>query len=102
MKNIDELIKNSETEKNIEVRPELWRKLERRLDDAPESSVQKSIWRPWLIAASVSLIFGFSILWKASNNYQVEDLHADITPTFSKEEVVLVNYANYPPADYNG
>lgn len=102
MKNIDELIKNSETERNIEVRPELWRKLERRLDDAPPASEQRSFWRPWLIAASVSLIFGFSIFWKASNNYHVEDLLADQTPTFSKEEFVLVNYANYPPKDYNG
>ncbi len=104
MENIDDYIRRSETDKELELRPELWRRLERRLDDDVPYTPTTSIWRPWMIAASVMMLFGFSLFWKASNTYQVEDLSADMTPGFSKEELALFeyNYTNYPPTDYSG
>jgi len=102
MENIDDFIRRSETNKELELRPELWRRLERRLDDEVPHRPTKSLWKPWIIAASIMMLFGFSFFWKTSNAYSVEDLSADKAPGFSKEEFVLFNYDNYPPADYNG
>ncbi len=102
MENIDDFIRRSETDKEVEVRPELWRRLERRLDDDIPQSATASIWRPWMVAASVLVLFGFSLFWRTSNSYDVEDLSAEKAPDFSKEELVLFNYDNYPPTDYNG
>jgi len=102
MDNIDDLINRSETEKNLELRPELWRKLERRLDEDEPVVRTRSFWRPWMIAASVMLLVGFSTIWKSTNLYSVEDLSADKAFGFTKEELVLVNFNNYPPKDYSG
>jgi len=115
MENIDDLIRRSETEKHIELRPELWRKLERRLDDDVPKAKGRPFWRPWMIAASIMMLVGFSVVWKSSNNYSLEDLSAEKAPGFPKEELALFNvgtfrdsntgeaqYDNYPPADYNG
>jgi len=104
MKPIDEIFKNSETEKSLEVRPELWRRLERRLEvEDGESEVKtRPLWRPWMVAASLVILVGASMLWKTSNQYSVEDLSADAAPEFSKEELVFDVNWDLIPADYNG
>ncbi len=103
MENIDDYIRRSETDKDLEVRPELWRRLERRLDDDhPKVVPTKSIWSPWMVAASVMLLFGFSFFWKSSSVYNVEDLAADKSPGFSKEELAIFDYDNFPLSDFNG
>lgn len=86
MKHIDEIFKNSEHEKELPLRPELWDRLERNLDQVPSPS--SNFWRPWMVAASFILVGSLSILLYLNiERYQVEDLDATFEPHFSKEEI---------------
>lgn len=86
MKHIDEIFKNSEHEKELPLRPELWDRLERNLDQVPAAS--RNMWRPWMVAASLMVVCSLSILLYLNvERYQVEDLDAKFGPHFSKEEI---------------
>ncbi len=83
-KKIDDIFKNSEHQKSLDVRPELWDRLERQLD---EDVVVNSGFRPWIVAASIVLVTTLSaLLYLNIDNYEVEDLSVEIEPNFSKEE----------------
>lgn len=86
MKNkIDQIFNQSEHQKALDLRPELWDKLERRLDG--EGSPKASKWN-WMLAASILLIFSLStLLYLNIDTYEVEDLSNEIQPYFSAEEI---------------
>lgn len=96
---IDTQIRTSETHKHIELRPELWNRLERQLDsiDRLEGRLLKkpkrkktklSRTQSWLVAASFTLILMALTTYVAnSNTYQLEDLNANADPYFTKREL---------------
>ena len=85
---IDQLIQHSESEKRLDIRPILWDRLERQLDQKPSG-------RPYLrwifgsVAATISLIAfsHFGLRQAESNTYLVEDLIYDSKPVFTRQEV---------------
>ena len=84
MRNIDDIIKGSETEKALDIRPELWDRLERQLDHNNGSPS----WSTWKIAASFLLLFSMTtLLYLNIDFYQVEDMTINGQPRFSKEEI---------------
>ena len=84
MTNIDDIFKNGEHQKALDIRPELWSRLERRLDEHPPARP----WKKWLIAASLLLLFSFTtLLYLNIDVYQVEDMTVTSEPRFSKEEI---------------
>lgn len=94
-KSIDQLFKNSEHEKALEVRPELWNRLERRLDqDRP----YKRQWHSWLVAASLILVLTMTVLLLLNiDRYHVEDLSGEVAPHFSKENIANLEELYYVP-----
>ncbi len=82
---IDHIFKRSRYDRGVTVRPELWQKLERRLDDAhPSGGRLKS----WMIAASIVVIFSMATwIFITQERYEVEDLTINSQPNFSKEEI---------------
>lgn len=85
------------------MRPELWRKLERRLDDS-DRPIRKTkfMWRPWVIAASFLLLVGFATVLRSGSTYTVEDLESNILPGFTKEQLVFDDLSGSLPVGFNG
>jgi len=87
MNHIDDIFKNGEHQKELEIRPELWDRVERRLDGDGAHKRQGSM-RPWMVAASMTLVITMSaLLYLNIDTYEVEDMIVAIEPHFSKEEV---------------
>lgn len=87
MRNIDDIIKSSQTEKPIELRPELWQRLERQLDE-DKPPVVRSLRSQLLVAASVIVLMAaVSLIWSEMNRYTVEDLITEEQPYFTKDQL---------------
>ncbi len=95
---IDKIIKSSETEKSLDIRPDLWDRLERQLEnsDSIEMSFAKKqrtkrrkiVGGKWLAAASLALILTIiSTFYLQVNKYQMEDLNTSKEPYFTKEDL---------------
>ena len=95
---IDKIINSSETEKFLNIRPELWDRLERQLDntDRIEHALVHRMHRSkvritrskWLAAASIALIFTItSTFYLQMNSYTMEDLKTSTKPYFTKEDL---------------
>ena len=87
MKNIFDHIKASETEKELELRPELWNRMDRRLSQRKHQA--KPNWKRlvWMAASLLILmiaIFGLSL---PSNGYEVEDFNASGAPYFTMDQI---------------
>ncbi|MFT6809639.1 MAG: ferric-dicitrate binding protein FerR (iron transport regulator) [Saprospiraceae bacterium] len=106
---IDKIIKSSETEKHLDIRPELWNRLERQLDnsDSMERSIarkqrpkrRKIVGSKWLAAASLAIILTIiSTIYIQLNSYHMEDLNTSTAePYFTKEDLSgLENFYNQP------
>ena len=90
MKNIDHIIQKSEHEKELSVRPELWHRIERRLDAQPRSRGLTPYLLSLVIAASIALmviVMGKNVT--ASSSYVLEDLEAGV-PQFTHVEIRYV------------
>ncbi len=86
MKHIDDIFREGEHQKNLELRPELWQRLERRLDQPSEPVKRK--WRPWMVAASTILLVSLSALLLLNiDSYEVEDISAGLVPYFTSDEI---------------
>ena len=96
MKNIDDIFKEGEHQKELEVRPELWDKLERQLDGEERRSAFNL--RPWLVAASIVLFMSMStLLYLNIDHYELEDMSASIEPYFFMEEIADLESVYYTP-----
>ena len=95
---IDKIIKSSETEKSLDIRPELWDRLERQLDNTDRiehsfirknrSSNRKITSSKWLAAASLALILTItSTFYLQMNSYEMEDLPTSAKPYFTKDDL---------------
>ena len=87
--NIEEIFRDGEHQKQVALRPEVWEKLERRLesDDAPKPSLKL-----WLVAASFILVATLSALLVLNiDQYHVEDLLINEQPYFTKDEIGDLN-----------
>lgn len=83
---LDQLIKLSETEKDLQLTPLLWQRLDRKLNR------NKKILAPWIriigIAASILLLSASIYIYSIrSHSYLLEDLDITGKPNFSKEEL---------------
>lgn len=103
--NLEQYIKQGETQKEITLDPALWDRLERRLDFEKDIDFtskrrkRKSHFNLYqlMIAASFVILFAFSgIFFWSSTTYEVSDLDLTSKPYFTKEEIQRVNshYAN--------
>ena len=94
---IDHIIKNSQHEKALDIRPELWQRLERRLDDHSEGPRKSP---RWLVAASLFVVLSLATLLILNiDRYRVEDLPVDNEPNFSKEHIAnLEELYHVPPS----
>ena len=94
MNSIDDIFKNSETEKNLELRPELWNRMERHLNRRKVRSPKSK----WLVAASLTLIISMtSLLYLNIDFYEVEDMTVQNAPRFSKEEIAGLEQVYWVP-----
>ena len=94
---IDDLFKKSETAKEIELDPQLWSRLERRMDSSPISELKlkrkKRIgstlrWSQLMVAASFVAVFSLvGTLYMQMSTYTVTDLDAAARPYFTKDDV---------------
>ena len=103
MKEIDQLFKSGETQKELVVNDALWDRIEERLDK--KDSSKKKIKRSLSLAASIVLIVaaGLSIVLKSNGTYQVEDLDQLDNPLLNAQ-VINVLHDSYPVVtwDLNG
>lgn len=101
-KTIDDIFKNSEHEKELELRPELWEKMERTLSNDPAHTPSTTapvskrlitpIYKKLMIAASLAFIFASAYALSITfNEYQVEDLVPSHVSSFTKEEIVSID-----------
>lgn len=103
MKEIDELFKSGETQKELMLNDALWNRIEDKLDK--KDSNEKKVKRSLSIAASIVLIVaaGLSIVLKSNSSYQVEDLDQLDNPLLNAQ-VINVLHDSYPVVtwDLNG
>lgn len=101
-KTIDDIFKNSEHEKELELRPELWEKMERTLFNDPAHTPSTTapsrkrfstpIYKNLMIAASLAFIFASVYALSITfNDYQLEDLVPANASSFTKEEIVSID-----------
>lgn len=91
-KTVDDIFKNSEHEKVLEIRPELWDKMERTLSNEPSIKKKTPLFRRLLFAASLAFIIASSYAIAISlNDYQLEDLTPTEASNFTKEEIVSID-----------
>ncbi len=96
MKKIDDIFREGHHQKRLEIRPELWDKLERRLDGNKTPII--SLWRPWIVAASTVLIMCMTmLLYLNIDTYEVEDLSVYLKPQFYKEEIINLEEVYWAP-----
>lgn len=109
---IDKIMKSSKTEKSLDIRPELWDRLERQLDNSDR--IERSLIKrkrksrtqirgsKWLAAASLALILTVtSTFYIQMNSYKMEDLNTSAKPYFTKEDLSgLEAYYNNPERLY--
>jgi len=87
MQDIFNHIKSSETEKPLEVRPELWNRLDRRIGNRRRRSQpnwKRFIWMAASLLILMITVFGVSI---KSDSYSVEDLNTSGYPYFTKDDI---------------
>ena len=97
-KKIDDIFKEGIHKKEMNLRPELWNRLERQLDAEPERRNTSFNWRSLMIAASVLVILSLTILLYLNiDRYRVEDLDGDIAPHFFKEEITNLEEVYWVP-----
>lgn len=103
MKEIDELFKSGETQKELMLNDALWNRIEDKLDK--KDSNEKKVKRSLSIAASIVLIVaaGLSNVLKSNSSYQVEDLDQLDNPLLNAQ-VINVLHDSYPVVtwDLNG
>ena len=96
MKKIDDIFKEGEHQKALEIRPELWDKLERQLDG--DKSPSTFNWRPWMAAASTVLLMSLTaLLYLNIDRYELEDMSASLEPHFFMEEIANLESVYYTP-----
>jgi len=105
---IDKIIQASETERPIELRSELWDRLDRQLDSSErlESSLQQKkrtkrrriAGSKWLAAASLALILTIvTSFYLQMHSYTIMDLKTSSEPYFTKEDLSeLEHYYDNP------
>jgi hypothetical protein len=92
MRTIEEIIKTSETAKEISVSDVAWRRLERKLDRRDHSvRFTRVIYRSIAAVAAVIFLFLLLPIKSGDNNYHTSELKANTTPLFTKDEVSSVN-----------
>jgi|GEM_PF-2464142 len=120
--NIDDIIKQSETSKSVDLDPQLWQRLERRLDFNSVPDVDnnishmstslgdrrrrrkknsKMLFSRVMVAASFAAVFALvSALYMSASKYQVTDLEVQSRPYFTKDDVDGLN-RYYPAMERN-
>ena len=99
MKKIDDIFKNSASDKPLPLRPELWNRLERQLETHTASTVKTGFnWRSLMIAASVLVVLSLTVLLYLNiDRYKVEDLDSEYAPHFFKEEIANLEEVYWIP-----
>ena len=102
MKTIDELIKSSETEKYISLQPQLWQRVEQKLDQ--KDIVNKKNRQIWILAASMAFLMLVSVVLLRLNHqaYEVEDLIDAHHPLLSSDLINQLHHVNYQYTDGAG
>lgn len=96
MKKIDDIFKQGEHQKELNIRPELWDKLERQLDEGKDSAGFN--WRSLMIAASAIVLLSMTtLLYLNIDSYEVEDMSVSLSPYFFKEEIANLESVYYTP-----
>lgn len=96
MKKIDDIFQQGEHQKELDIRPELWDKLERHLDEGKGSL--SFDWRPLMVAASsIVLISMTALLYLNIDSYELEDMSASLSPYFYKEEIANLESVYHTP-----
>ncbi len=91
MRSVDDIIKSSETQKRIDINPQLWDRVEEKLDQ--RDLVKKKNRQIWMVAASMAFVMvsAIGLLRYNTPQYQVEDLINTNHPLLSNE---LINQLN--------
>lgn len=87
MKDIFDHIRSSETEKELEVRPELWKRMDRRLSHRKHQA--KPNWKKlaWMAACMLIIIVAMFGLSMQSSAYEVEDFKSSGMPYFTMDQI---------------
>lgn len=99
MSEIDQLFKNSETDKEIAISEQLWNRLEQRLDRTPKPVFSLKRYLIGL-AASVLLTVTAVLLLRQGDEYILEDLDSRSHTTVNSETISQLH--DLPVIHYNG